>query len=841
MTDGSLDDEDYLEDALNEFLNYPREVQEAIEQVVPSNDPLDQPDFNPVDYINSLFPTEQSLSNLDDVVNKMENQIRMIDEDIRSVVRGQTNVGQDGRAALKEAQMVIRHLFTQITEIKCKAEQSEETVREITRDIKQLDCAKRNLTAAITTLNHLHMLVGGVETLKTLTAKRQYGEIVMPLQAIVEVMKHFENYTDIPQIKQLADQVKEIQASLASQITSDFHDAFTGPNSKTFVPNRQLAEACLVISILDPKVKKDLLKWFVNIQLSEYGILFRESEDNSWLDKLDKRYAWFKKHLLQCEDKFGAMFPPNWNVSERITVEFCIITKSELAKIMGKRKNEIDVKLLLFAIQKTTAFESLLSKRFSGVTFNEESANASIQLPNMKTISEQFEMDSSNDTNDESEKKSGGKATISSPFNGIISECFQPYLYIYIDSLDRNLYELMERFVIEGKADLNKGLGVPGTSVGVLPSCADLFIFYKKCLVQCTQLSNGNPMLALATTFQKYLREYAFKVLQNNLPKLGSVTNSLTTSVTNITRDLRDLSTAAGLIQNFLKEGDSTRFNKQEQARICCVLTTAEYCLDTTQQLEKTLKEKIDPSLSENIKLSQEQDIFHSVISNCIHLLVQDLEMACEPALTAMTKTQWQSVETVGDQSPYVCAITGHLKSTVPVIRDNLASSRKYFTQFCIKFANSFIPKFIQSIYKCKPLSTAGAEQLLLDTHMLKTVLLGLPLIGSQITRDAPPSFTKVVIKGMTRAEMILKVVMNHTEPDTAFIDQFLKLLPESDIQEFQKVLDMKGLKTADKSHLVNMFRQRQPASANTQPILVSPKHDTSNMKKLNTLIKKNF
>jgi hypothetical protein len=32
-------------------------------------------------------------------------------------------------------------------------------VKEITRDIKQLDTAKRNLTTAITTLNHLHMLV----------------------------------------------------------------------------------------------------------------------------------------------------------------------------------------------------------------------------------------------------------------------------------------------------------------------------------------------------------------------------------------------------------------------------------------------------------------------------------------------------------------------------------------------------------------------------------------------------------------------------------------------------------------------------------------------------------
>jgi hypothetical protein len=37
--------------------------------------------------------------------------------------------------------------------------------------------------------------------------EHQYGEIVMPLQAVMEVMKHFDNYMDIPQIKQLADQV----------------------------------------------------------------------------------------------------------------------------------------------------------------------------------------------------------------------------------------------------------------------------------------------------------------------------------------------------------------------------------------------------------------------------------------------------------------------------------------------------------------------------------------------------------------------------------------------------------------------------------------------------------
>jgi len=50
-------------------------------------------------------------------------------------------------------------------------------------------------------------------------------------------------------------QVQEIHLELAQQITSDFHEAFTGPNSKHFTPNKQLAEACLVVSVLDPKVK----------------------------------------------------------------------------------------------------------------------------------------------------------------------------------------------------------------------------------------------------------------------------------------------------------------------------------------------------------------------------------------------------------------------------------------------------------------------------------------------------------------------------------------------------------------------------------------------------------
>ncbi|RZC42545.1 vacuolar protein sorting-associated protein 53 -like protein, partial [Asbolus verrucosus] len=738
--------------------------------VLPSKDPLDEPDFNSIDYINSLFPTEQSLSNIDEVVAKMENKICSIDNEISTVVRGQIAASQDGRQALDEAQKVIKQLFQHIKNIKEKAERSEEMVREITRDIKQLDCAKRNLTLAITTLNHLHMLVGGVDTLKLLTQRRLYGEIALPLQAISEVMTHFESYSDIPQIKSLSDQVRSIHVELADQITHDFKEAFSG--NKNSVPNKQLAQACLVVSILDPKVKRDLLKWFVNLQLQEYNHLFQETEDTAWLDKIDKRYAWIKRHLLEFEDRLGNLFPQSWEVSERIAVQFCHNTREELSKIMSKRKSEIDVKLLLYAIQKTSTFENLLSRRFSGVTLNDDQESDTLNK---------------------------------SPFVGVIGDCFIPHLEIYIESIDRNLSDLIERFVQDCKQ--TQPTEATETQASILPSCPDLFVFYKKSMIQCTQLDNGQSMLSLTRTFQKYLHEYSEKLLQNNLPKIEA--QSLGTSVQLLTRDLQKMSTS-GLIQNFsslLKEGEITRFTKEELAKICCILSTAEYCLETTQQLSDKLKEKIEPSLADQIDLSKEQDNFHKVISNSIQILVQDLENACEPALTTMSKIQWQNVDTVGDQSPYITAITTHFKTTIPIIRDNLSHSRKYFTQFCIKFANSFIPKFIQNIYKCKSINTEGAEQLLLDTHMLKTVLLNLPSISSQINRQAPASYTKVVTKGMTKAEMILKVVMTPVDPSKSFVEQYRKLLPECQLNDFCKILDMKSVKRQEQAVLVEVFK----------------------------------
>ncbi|XP_024591782.1 vacuolar protein sorting-associated protein 53 homolog [Neophocaena asiaeorientalis asiaeorientalis] len=818
---------------LEAVLQLTPDVQLAIEQVFPSQDPLDRADFNAVEYINTLFPTEQSLANIDEVVNKIRLKIRRLDDSIRTVVRGQTNVGQDGRQALEEAQKAIQQLFGKIKDIKDKAEKSEQMVKEITRDIKQLDHAKRHLTTSITTLNHLHMLAGGVDSLEAMTRRRQYGEVANLLQGVMNVLEHFHKYMGIPQIRQLSERVKAAQTELGQQILADFEEAFPSQGTKRpGGPSNVLRDACLVANILDPRVKQEIIKKFIKQHLSEYLVLFQENQDVAWLDKIDRRYAWIKRQLVDYEEKYGRMFPREWYMAERIAVEFCHVTRTELAKIMRTRAKEIEVKLLLFAIQRTTNFEGFLAKRFSGCTLTDgtlkklESPLASTNpfledepAPEMEELAME---------KGDVEQPKKPKAP-DNPFHGIVSKCFEPHLYVYIESQDKNLGELIDRFVTDFKA---QGPPKPNTDEGgaVLPSCADLFVYYKKCMVQCSQLSTGEPMIALTTIFQKYLREYAWKILSGNLPKTTSSGGGLT-------------------ISSLLKEKEGSevaKFTLEELCLLCSILSTAEYCLATTQQLEEKLKEKVDISLTERINLTGEMDTFSTVISSSIQLLVQDLDAACDPALTAMSKMQWQNVEHVGDQSPYVTSVILHIKQNVPIIRDNLASTRKYFTQFCIKFANSFIPKFITHLFKCKPISMVGAEQLLLDTHSLKMVLLDLPSIGSQVVRKAPASYTKIVVKGMTRAEMILKVVMAPHEPLVVFVDNYIKLLTDCNTETFQKILDMKGLKRSEQSSMLDLFRQRLPAppsgpegSSSLSLLAPTPEQESSRIRKLEKLIKK--
>lgn len=366
---------------------------------------------------------------------------------------------------------------------------------------------------------------------------------------------------------------------MATQIKSDFKGAFEQkPNksaSQILSPNhlRLLAQACLVVATMTKDgetnpLKDELLEYFIDIELQEYKALFQDNQDLAWLDKVDKRFNWLKKHLIEFEERFGRMFPPKWEVSECITVEFCKVTANQLSRVMSNRHNELNVRLLLYAFNKTVAFENLLNQRFTGITL--------------------LKGDLKNET--------------ATPFTGLIAHCFEPHFKIYVDAQEKALSQMIEQLVADHqkqKQETDRLVSEVFSSAGIL------FSQYKNCLVQCVQLSTGRTLVDLSLKFKKNLEDYATLVLTDNLPRLRSTLGLSSSGVLNAAIS------AAGLLQLSLKDGEVSRYSKFELCQICSVLLTANYCLETVQQLEKKLQDKVEPSLAEQINMSAEQDMFH--------------------------------------------------------------------------------------------------------------------------------------------------------------------------------------------------------------------------------------
>jgi hypothetical protein len=81
-------------------------------------------------------------------------------------VREQSTAGLQAARELKKAKESIAELFGKIRDIRFKAEQSEQMVQDICKDIRQLDVAKRHLTTTIIMLKRVQMLVSAVDSLQ---------------------------------------------------------------------------------------------------------------------------------------------------------------------------------------------------------------------------------------------------------------------------------------------------------------------------------------------------------------------------------------------------------------------------------------------------------------------------------------------------------------------------------------------------------------------------------------------------------------------------------------------------------------------------------------------------
>ncbi|KAI5560073.1 hypothetical protein POPTR_016G023000v4 [Populus trichocarpa] len=741
-----------------------------------------------LEYINQMFPTEASLSGVEPLMQKIHSEIRRVDAGILAAVRQQSNSRTKAKEDLAAATHAVEELMYKIREIKSKAEQSETMVQEICRDIKKLDFAKKHITTTITALHRLTMLVSAVEQLQVMASKRQYKEAAAQLEAVNQLCSHFEAYRDIPKITELREKFKNIKQLLKSHVFSDFSSLGTGKETEEANLLQHLSDACLVVDALEPSVREELVNNFCSRELTSYEQIF-EGAELAKLDKTERRYAWIKRRIRTNEDTWK-IFPPSWHVPYRLCIQFCKKTRKQLEVILDYLKEKPDVGTLLMALQRTREFEDELAEKFGGGTRSREIGNEIEEIgkenngQNVSDIRKKYEKKFAANQGSVPEEKDGNK-DLSVPgagfnFHGIISSCFEPHLIVYIELEQKTLMENLEKLVQEETWDIEEG----GQN-NVLTSSMQLFLIIKRSLKRCSNLTKNQTLLNLFKVFERVLKAYAAK-LKARLPKGG----------------MGIVAAATGM------DGQIKTSDRDERV-ICFIVNSAEYCQITSGELAESVSKIIDHQLATGVDISAVEEEFSGLITEALMTLVHGLETKFDAEMAAMTRVPWATLESVGDQSEYVNGINMILSSSIPALGRLL--SPIHFQYFLDKLASSLGPRFFANIFKCKQISETGAQQMLLDTQAVKTILLEVPSLGRQTSSAA--SYSKFVSREMSKAEALLKVILS---PVDSVADTYRALLPEGTPMEFQRILELKGLKKADQQTILDDFNKHSPAI--TQP-----------------------
>lgn len=541
---------------------------------------------------------------------------------------------------MQSAQAELAQLFRKIETVRSRAVETEQNITSMTADIKRLDNTKRNLTLSMTALKRLQMLTTAYEQLRGLAKTRQYRECAGLLQAVIQLMKHFNSYRSIEQIATLSRGVAELQRELLEQVCEDFELAF----AKGEVAARKgvLMEGCLVIDSLGDAAKARLMTWYVNTELREYRQVFRGNDEAGNLDNIGRRYAWFKRMMKTHEDEHAAIFPPYWKANEVLATAFCDGTRDDFKGILERsmRRTEgpkLDVNLLLSCLQETLDFEQSLEKRFS------DGPRASID-----TLSSADERPHT--------------------FNGLISVAFEPYLSLWVDSQDRQLAAMIPRYRNQALLPADEEF----SPQAVIQSAIELFHFYKLTLSQCAKLSTGDRLLDLSRAFGKYLDEYAQQVLLHMLQATGQQSPSVQDAV--------------------------------------LVLNTADFWHINTNQLEESIKKRIDSELVPKVDLTSQSDAFLGVARTAVLALVHMVEIECDPVWREMKNTNWSTMDGAADQSSYVGELVRHVNGKTEEILTVLAKPQ-YARAFCDNLVEHLASAYINSIVQCRPISEVGAQQ----------------------------------------------------------------------------------------------------------------------------------
>lgn len=442
-------------------------VEKALSDVCPSDDPVDKPDFDPIAYLNAKFSDENSLSKLSAFHEEITKRLLKTESELFRAVEVQTTSASSATRDLREVSGTVSKLNERVSEIRRKATKSEDTVRELCQNIRQLDTAKSNLTQSVNTLRSVQLWMLQLQTLHVTFERRNYVQCRDALKEVQKYSAMFEKYKDIPKVKEL----NEKQANLCKQIEYKIRNNVIG--DMTSIDEGVMAEACAVIDVLGPESIKKVRDKYIEKELDYYTTKFKRGSEDARLDKTERRYVFIRQLLQNQQSLFDLVFPKHWCVPQELCVSFCLKTKADFDYLLKDAAGNIDVAVLTYVLQKTIDIERELTLLMAWRDNFPERAN----LPDYK-------------------------------YNGMILSAFKAHMGLFVENENKLMEEALQSTAQDDalRDDANLRVGA------ILSMADDVFIFIKESLKRTIKVSQQHILIDMSAVWKKHLVQFAHSV-----------------------------------------------------------------------------------------------------------------------------------------------------------------------------------------------------------------------------------------------------------------------------------------------------------------------------------------
>ena len=742
---------------LIEPLRFSQQVNKALADALPSDCPFDDPEFDPMVFVNEMFCDEGSLGKLDAYVDELDASIDQTSSELISTVREQAVSSTQAETNLAEAQNSIQDLFKKVEDIRRMAEESESMVVEICTEISSLDNAKKNLNDSITTLKMIKEVATTLDELRE-TIDNEPPDLSIASECIVQagetLEKYFSNHIHVQRVKELTDNLsreKVICAKHATQVLLNI-DIMAMENT-----SHEVMDAASVIDACGLETRANTVKQMVAANMSKYKAAFSPGADEAKLEKMERRFAWFRR-LLKCyEDHLSGHIPSCWFVPQELSVEFCLATRKDVEQqLQSNTGTQMDI--LVKIIQKTMEFEKTITTR---MIQHQGEATRNYQGNDPQSVTQKWKARLGG--NSSSEVTPLPPSAKKYKYDGFITGCFDGFMEDYVKHEDTKMEVAIKAHL---DADFNGNFNFLEPASDTLPSSLHIFKYLKDSLDRCQQFCKEDTLVKMHTMWSRNLCTYANKLVE------------------------------------IMKKEEITL---ESSAKICVLVNTSDWCKENCSQLVAKLPD------STEIRDNEEKtvDLFGSIMGDGAIFLVEALYKMIAPFINEMTNTNWSQVEEVGDQSTYIVNISeimqSHFEGQLSSLRPNLL---RYLKD---KFTTVLAGRYIAAFYKIKKPTPIACQQLQINLQVLKNVCGQL---------SGGPCNTKLLDRSFGRGVGILKFLSSQeiASSGTSLAQCYLEVVSsDRSVADFVKLLEIKGIPTKEQKHLIDYLVQGDVPTTSTK------------------------